>query len=647
MTLARPLPPCAHPSHSRQSVWAAAIGILLLAGARAAVAQTGDHVSKSAVTVADSTSNKASPNGNVSSSSLVRNAAGGATKKVVGGEGEEGEGEVGRGQEGERRELRGGQGGEEQGREEEREGAEEEAEMGRAYSRWVEKPASLSVPLRVVALRGTVASMWRKDFLLSQSGLAKLTVDVRPSHAAIASDLLAPLPTTTTTTTTTTTPAAAPSPSAAPSSVPSTGQKKAWGKKGRAQPSLRSAAAADVVTVGDRWLKELIARGALLPLDGVERSDWFKALGPTWLRLLDRTPSGHLTLPDVRTSSSATTTSTSGSSSREGGEGAVRGKVYAVPYRMGYLAVAWRPDRLQQQGVKPIQVGRGDGRGRSLVLLSVSSYPCTNLDPTFSSIHPLLFLFSSPTTTLCQPLFMPFSLNPFPPTTAAHPSPFLHPSPSLSILHQTWNDLWQPALRGQVAVIDSPRELLAVTMRSLGASFNAHSPLDAHVPGGMPALKARWQALLHQIRVCDSSNYLKAFQASDVLVVVGWSSDLLPFARRNNNITVAAPADGTLLFADLWAVPATARYNIPKAAWRNRGPSPLIGQWMKFCLQPARAVPLEREIFSAFSPTAELNQVLLGDKKGGGAAQGQTMQGRVKQAIEAVGLALDKVWRRG
>ncbi|CAI7851686.1 unnamed protein product, partial [Closterium sp. NIES-53] len=61
-------------------------------------------------------------------------------------------------------------------------------------------------------------------------------------------------------------------------------------------------------------------------------------------------------------------------------------------------------------------------------------------------------------------------------------------------------DLWQPALRGQVAVIDSPRELLAVTMRSLGAPFNTCSPLDAHVPGGMPALKARWQALLHQVR---------------------------------------------------------------------------------------------------------------------------------------------------
>ncbi|CAI7784329.1 unnamed protein product, partial [Closterium sp. NIES-53] len=233
-----------------------------------------------------------------------------------------------------------------------------------------------------------------------------------------------------------------------------------------------------------------------------------------------------------------------------------------------------------------------------------------------------------------------------------------------------------------------------------------------------------------QVRVCDSSNYLKAFQASDVLVVVGWSSDLLPFARRNSNITVAAPADGTLLFADLWAVPATARYNIPKAAWRNRGPSPLIGQWMKFCLQPARAVPLEQEIFSAFSPTvlpdclplapmqpadtssinaastgdnstkgstsratntsnsnksgttttttaansssgsarglpaaailaasefveplngatqAELNCVLLGDKKWGVGAQGQSMQGLVKRALEAVGLALDKLRRR-
>ncbi|CAI7790411.1 unnamed protein product, partial [Closterium sp. NIES-54] len=150
------------------SVWAGAFGILLLAGARAAVAQAGNHVSKSAVTVVNSTLNKASPNGDVSSSSLVRNAAGGATKKVVGSEGEKGEGEMRRGQEGERREVKRDQGGGAEGREEEeeeeeeREGAEEEAEMGQAYRRWVEKPASLNVPLRVVALRGTVASMWRK-----------------------------------------------------------------------------------------------------------------------------------------------------------------------------------------------------------------------------------------------------------------------------------------------------------------------------------------------------------------------------------------------------------------------------------------------------------------------------------------------------
>ncbi|GJP41209.1 hypothetical protein CLOM_g883 [Closterium sp. NIES-68] len=400
------------------------------------------------------------------------------------------------------REEERGEGEEETGEEEEERGnAEEDARMARAYSRWLEKPASLSVPLRVVALRGTVPSMWRKDFLVSQSPLAKLALDVRPSHAAIANDLLAPL-------------ASQPPASSQPAAPTPSAKRK---KKPPPPPSLRSAAAADIVTVGDRWIKALIAQGALLPLDGVERSDWFRALGPTWLRLLDRTPSGDLALL-----SPLQTASSSSSSSGEGEEALLRGKVYAVPYRMGYLAVAWRADKLKQQGIKPIQ---------------------------------------------------------------------------------TWSDLWQPALRGQVAVIDSPRELLAVTMRSLGAPFNPSSPLDAHVPGGMAALKGRWHALMRQVRVCDSSNYLKAFQASDVLVVVGWSSDLLPFARRNSNITVAAPADGTLLFADLWAVPATARYNIPKAAWRNRGPSPLIGQWMKFCLQPARAVPLQREIFSAFSPT--------------------------------------------
>lgn len=39
-----------------------------------------------------------------------------------------------------------------------------------------------------------------------------------------------------------------------------------------------------------------------------------------------------------------------------------------------------------------------------------------------------------------------------------------------------------------------------------------------------------------------------------------------------------------------------------KLGGRLKGPSPLISQWMDFCLQPSREAALARDAFSAFSP---------------------------------------------
>jgi spermidine/putrescine-binding protein len=47
-------------------------------------------------------------------------------------------------------------------------------------------------------------------------------------------------------------------------------------------------------------------------------------------------------------------------------------------------------------------------------------------------------------------------------------------------------------------------------------------------------------------------NYLKAFGVGDVWVAVGWSTDVIPFAKRSSNVAVIVPKSGTSLWADLW-----------------------------------------------------------------------------------------------
>lgn len=58
--------------------------------------------------------------------------------------------------------------------------------------------------------------------------------------------------------------------------------------------------------------------------------------------------------------------------------------------------------------------------------------------------------------------------------------------------------------------------------------------------------------LCSQIKLFDSTNYLKAFNVGDVWVTVGWSSDVIPVAKRMSSVTVIVPKSGATLWADLW-----------------------------------------------------------------------------------------------
>ena len=61
-----------------------------------------------------------------------------------------------------------------------------------------------------------------------------------------------------------------------------------------------------------------------------------------------------------------------------------------------------------------------------------------------------------------------------------------------------------------------------------------------------------------QVRVFSSREHTRALSASDVWAVVGWSGDVIPLAERINDVVLVAPASGTALWADMWAVPSQA-----------------------------------------------------------------------------------------
>ncbi|KAI4341991.1 hypothetical protein MLD38_026655 [Melastoma candidum] len=169
---------------------------------------------------------------------------------------------------------------------------------------------------------------------------------------------------------------------------------------------------------------------------------------------------------------------------------------------------------------------------------------------------------------------------------------------------EDWKDLWRPELGGRISMIDCPREVIGIVLKYMGYSYNTIS-LDNNVSGGTSAIQKNLALLAKQVRLFDSKYYLKALGVDDVWVAVGWSSDIIPAAKRLRNIAVIVPKSGASLWADLWAIPSTSKLkDSHQVGGRVRGASPLCRQWMEFCMQPVRALPFHQGVIPGAIPSA-------------------------------------------
>ena len=139
---------------------------------------------------------------------------------------------------------------------------------------------------------------------------------------------------------------------------------------------------------------------------------------------------------------------------------------------------------------------------------------------------------------------------------------------------QDWDDLWRSELRDRISLLDSYREVIGLTLKSLGHSYNSDS-LDS-----IPDLETKLVQLNQQVKFYSSDKYLQPLIIGDTWLAVGWSSDILPLMKRYSNLGVVVPKSGTSLWADLWIK--------PKSTPQMADNSPLSA-WIDFCWQPKAA----------------------------------------------------------
>lgn len=133
-----------------------------------------------------------------------------------------------------------------------------------------------------------------------------------------------------------------------------------------------------------------------------------------------------------------------------------------------------------------------------------------------------------------------------------------------------WSDLWRPELKDRISLLNQPREVIGLTLKKLGESYNTKS-LD------ISTLKEELRTLNQQVKLYSSNAYLEPLILGDTWVAVGWSTDALPVMQLHPQIAAVVPQSGTALWVDLWARPASNN---------SRDRDSLSAKWIDFCWQP-------------------------------------------------------------
>lgn len=144
------------------------------------------------------------------------------------------------------------------------------------------------------------------------------------------------------------------------------------------------------------------------------------------------------------------------------------------------------------------------------------------------------------------------------------------PFEKLGWFPEDWSDLWREELKNRLSVVNQPREIIGLTLKKLGYSYNETDL------GKIPNLEAELTQFSQQVKFYSSTHYLQPLILDDVWVTVGWSNDILPLQQRYRDIEVIVPASGTAIWLDLWVQPNLAISETQQE---------VLQQWINYCWQ--------------------------------------------------------------
>jgi putrescine transport system substrate-binding protein len=153
-----------------------------------------------------------------------------------------------------------------------------------------------------------------------------------------------------------------------------------------------------------------------------------------------------------------------------------------------------------------------------------------------------------------------------------------------------------------ISVLDAPSEITAVALAYLGKDPNSQSEADLKLAEDL-LMKVR-----PYIRMIHSSNYIDALANGEICIAIGWSGDVLQArdraaeAGQGNVIKYNVPKEGTIIWFDMFAIPADAPHPQLGFARADHRGSPHGSGHLSAGRRQGEAVPRPRRVGRVHAP---------------------------------------------
>jgi spermidine/putrescine-binding protein len=149
-------------------------------------------------------------------------------------------------------------------------------------------------------------------------------------------------------------------------------------------------------------------------------------------------------------------------------------------------------------------------------------------------------------------------------------------------------DLWDPAFKNNLVVLDDEREIIGMALVVLGYDKNSTDPAQ------LEAAKQKLIELLPNIKLFDSDSPKTALLSGEVVAGIVWNGEASLAHQENPDITYVLPEEGMGLWYDNLSIPAGAPHKDAATAFIN------------FVLRPDMSI-----LITKFFPYSSVNKAAL------------------------------------